>query len=139
MENAAKALLIAGGSLVAILLLSLFSYLYVRMNESTSKIYSTMAEVEVNEFNQQFWNYNGLKDLKIQDIVSVINLARDSTKQGKNVDVYIKFKNNALKTKITDESTENLIKTSLEKKYKCTSVVVNTSTKLVTEIHFEEM
>lgn len=131
MENAAKALLIAGGSLIAILLLSLLSYVFLRMNEGTTRIYDVMAETEINEFNQQFWNYNGIKNLTIQDVVSVINLARDSTKNGKTVDVLIDGKN------ITNTNTEELLKSNLDKTYICKSVVVNESTKLVKEICFE--
>ena len=134
MENAAKALLIAGGVLIAILLLTLFSYLYTRMGESTSRIYEQMAETEINEFNQQFWNYNGLKDLSIQDVASVINLAKNSQKNGITVGVYL----NSNSLPIDTLNIENLIKDNLEKKYKCEEVSVNTSTKYVNKIKFSE-
>ena len=42
MENASKALLIAGGVLIAILLLTLFSYLFRQMASSTSNIYENL-------------------------------------------------------------------------------------------------
>ena len=53
MENASKALLISAGVLIAILLLTLFSYLMRQMGDSTSGIYSTLSQHEITEFNQK--------------------------------------------------------------------------------------
>lgn len=84
MENAAKALLIAGGVLIAILLLTLFSYLYTKMGESTNDIYALMNQSEISEFNQKFLNYSGrginpnTTPLTVQDVATLINLAQDS-------------------------------------------------------------
>ena len=52
MENASKALIIAGGVLIAIFLLTLFTYLFSHMAESTSGIYSMLDQAEISEFNQ---------------------------------------------------------------------------------------
>jgi hypothetical protein len=59
MENASKALLIAAAVLIAILLLTLFSYLMTRMSENTARIHAIMEQSEIAEFNQQFFNYEG--------------------------------------------------------------------------------
>ena len=59
MENASKALLIAAGVLIAILILTLFSYLMRQMGSSTSGIYSKLSQREITEFNQKFLNYEG--------------------------------------------------------------------------------
>lgn len=78
MENASKALLIAGGVLLTILVLSLAAYLFKQMGSNSSEIYAQMRENEINEFNQQFFNYDGRNDLNIQDVVTIINLAKDN-------------------------------------------------------------
>lgn len=84
MENAAKALLIAGGVLIGILLLTLFSYLYRQMGESTNDIYELMNRSDITEFNQKFLNYSGrgidpnTSPLSIQEVATLINLAQDS-------------------------------------------------------------
>ena len=57
MENASKALLISGGVLIAILILTLFSYLFSKMAGSSSNIYAALEKHEKDEFNQQFINY----------------------------------------------------------------------------------
>lgn len=88
MENASKALLIAGGVLIAILLLTLFSYLFTQMASSTSSIYNSMSKHEIDEFNQQFLNYEGKKELTAQDVETLINLAEDARKN-KKIDVQI--------------------------------------------------
>lgn len=54
MENASKALLISAGVLIAILLLTLFSYLMRQMGGSTYGIYSKLSQREITEFNQKF-------------------------------------------------------------------------------------
>ena len=72
MENASKALLIAGGVLLLILVLSFATFLIVKIGAQTSEFYKEMDETEIYEFNQKFFNYEGNK-LNIQDVVSIIN------------------------------------------------------------------
>ena len=90
MENASKALLIAGGVLIAILILTLFAYLFGQMAENTSNIYNTIEQSEIAEFNQKFINYEGRgigelsdKPLTVQDVATLINLAQDNNKNPK--------------------------------------------------------
>ena len=77
MENASKALLIAAGVLLMILVFSFATILFRRMGSQSSEFYKDMSDTEIYEFNQQFFNYER-DDLKIQDVVSVINLAKDA-------------------------------------------------------------
>ena len=77
MENASKALLIAGGMLLLILVLSFATLLFRRMGAQSSDFYKDMSDTEIYEFNQKFFNYER-NDLKIQDVISVINLAKDT-------------------------------------------------------------
>ncbi len=81
MENASKALLIAGGMLLVIMVFSFATYLFGRIGSQTSEFYNEMTDTEIYEFNQQFFNYEG--DINIQDVVSIINLAKDSNERGK--------------------------------------------------------
>ena len=98
MENASKALLISAGVLIAILLLTLFSYLMRQMGDSASGIYSTLSQHEITEFNQKFLNYEkrGIKaigkdkegkniynPLTVQDLATLINLAKDANNNSK--------------------------------------------------------
>lgn len=78
MENVTKALLIAAGALLFILLFSLISYLFTQMGGDVSNIYADLTESDVTEYNQVFLNYDGRDDLTIQDVVSIINYALDN-------------------------------------------------------------
>ena len=134
MENASKALLISAGVLIAILLLTLFSYLMRQMGDSTYGIYSKLSQREITEFNQKFLNYEGRENLSIQDVITIVNLAIDSNKSVKipsTISVLVNDENwvNKNKTQIND-----LLKSNLDKQYKCLSVTINTATLLVKEV-----
>jgi len=88
MENASKALLIAGGVLIAMLVASLGVYFAKSFSEETARIYEQMESSKRTEFNQQFIAYDtaGEVRLSIQDVVSLINLAKDSNKKNELTD-----------------------------------------------------
>ena len=101
MENASKALLIAGAMLLLILVLTFSVYLVRRIGGQTSELYSDMEQSKIDEFNQKFFNYDGrgtkkdsegkwINPLTIQDVVSIINLAKDNNQNGrfKNLENY---------------------------------------------------
>lgn len=88
MENASKALLIAGGVLIAMLVASLGVYFARNFSDQTARIYEQMESSKRTEFNQQFMAYDsaGETTLSIQDVVSIINLAKDSNKKNELTD-----------------------------------------------------
>ena len=91
MENATKALLIAAGVLIGIMVMSLGVSLYVSLG---SYVDSTKEQLELNEiskFNTQFLKYNNtILDesgnevpsftLRIQDVVTAANIAYENNK-----------------------------------------------------------
>ena len=91
MENATRALLIAAGVLIGIMILSLGVSLYVSLG---SYVDSTKEQLELNEiskFNTQFLKYNNtILDesgnevpsftLRIQDVVTAANIAYENNK-----------------------------------------------------------
>lgn len=142
MENASKALLIAAGVLIAILILTLFSYLMRQMGSSTSGIYSKLSQREITEFNQKFLNYEGRENLSIQDVITIVNLAIDSNKNVKipsTISVLvrdeIRDENWVGKSK---EEINDLLKSNLDKQYICSSVTIDTSTLFVKEVKINQ-
>ena len=111
MENAAKALIIAGGTILAILVLSLFTYISMKMGTSTSRLYSKLEESDIAEFNQQFLNYDGKTDLTIQDVVTLINMSKDGN-NSKKIDASIQVSLNGVNW---TEKTEADIRSLLER------------------------
>ncbi len=133
MENASKALLISGGVLIAILILTLFSYLFSQMAGSSSNIYAALEKHEKDEFNQQFINYEGKKELKVQDVATLINLSKNSKDNSKfKTEVKIMVGS----TDVSSQESNDWLKdnVSSNKKYKCTSVHINSDTELVDKV-----
>lgn len=146
MENASKALIMAGGVLIAILLLTLFTYLFSQMSTSTSNIYKLIEKHEIDEFNQQFLNYEGrgiiakknaegvdeINYLTPQDVATLINLAQNSEKNSKfKVKVEITLNGNPISETSNKWLEEN---GSTENKYKCKSIHINSDTLLVDKV-----
>jgi len=74
MENASKALLIAGGVLLSILIVSIMLYMYTSIRNVSETETEVLKAEKLSEFNMQFESYN-LKSMYGTDIISVINQA----------------------------------------------------------------
>ena len=90
MENAAKALLIAGGVLIGMLILTVAVYFYRAMGANVTRIREDMDKVSIAEFNQVYLNYDnrgyggpGDKPLSSQDIATLINMVNDQNEHPK--------------------------------------------------------
>lgn len=81
MENASKALLIAGGVLLSILIISLGVYLFANFGGLTAQIGENVEESQISQFNSQFMTNVGKNNVTIYDIVSMANLATQNNKQ----------------------------------------------------------
>lgn len=77
MENASKALLIAGGVLIAVLIMGLLMYLWLSMGNLTSESEKKKAQEQLTAFNKQYESYQR-QLLRGNDIASVINKVRDN-------------------------------------------------------------
>lgn len=78
MENASKALLMAAGVLIGILILSLAVYLFATFGNTSAQLHQQKEEQQLNQFNTQFSSYVGKEGITIYDVVSVANLATES-------------------------------------------------------------
>lgn len=91
MENASKALIIAGEMLLGIMVLSLLVYFFSRAANFSHTYQSIKDDEEIAQFNSNFEKYmkTGVS-YNIRDIVTVINFARNyNSKQNLPAD-YIK-------------------------------------------------
>lgn len=78
MENASKALIIAGGMLIALMVASLFVYLFTVYGNNAKEMYSKIYENQKTEALNQYTKYEGSSENTIYDVVSVINKAQDN-------------------------------------------------------------
>ena len=79
MENASKALIIAGAILLAILIISLGIMIY---NQAAGVVNNnSMTEAEVNSFNQKFEQYigNNVRGSTVNALISAVNTNNMST------------------------------------------------------------
>lgn len=77
MENASKALFMAAGVLIGILILSLAVYLFISFGSTSAELHKQNAEQQIAQFNSQFTSYEG-KECTIYEVVSVAGLATDN-------------------------------------------------------------
>lgn len=135
MENASKALIIAGGVLIVILVLTLFAYINTKMGSGTHNLYSRLEDHDITEFNQKFLNYDGNKNLKIQDVVTLINTANNANKNNNiGAQVSVLVNNASYLDKSIDELNE-LLMNNADKTYTCNVTVTG---KIVSKVEITE-
>ncbi len=78
MENASKALIIAGGMLIALMVASLFVYLFTVYGNNAKEMYAKIYENQKTEALNEYTKYEGSNENTIYDVVSVINKAQDN-------------------------------------------------------------
>ena len=167
MENATRALIIVAGVFLAGMILGLGIYLYTSLGTYVSETSATMEKNALNAFNTQFFDYINEDtdgdgdvefDLRIQDIVTVANIAYENNKNydldsgasdGSTFYVQVHVKTSVggiiktLKNLEKDISTDSasLLQEHIGKKYECKSdwVKVSQITGRVYEVYFEEI
>ncbi len=124
MENAAKALLIAGGILIAIILISMFLMMYNRMT-SIKKTQEEKKEMEqLAAFNAQYEAF----DKKLMygvDVRTLVNKAEENNRNNPSETINVIFEPGT-EFKNTDDFNKN--------RYKCTSIKYSATTGKVSEI-----
>lgn len=118
MENATKALLIAATVLIAIIMVSIAVHLYSMHSSQAEEYSATISAVELEKFNSKFDVYVGRNDIKAQEIVSVVNLAKEYDYQ---IKIYVSGTILKFDTSYTQE---DFIKAKQNKLFSCT---LNTS------------
>ena len=118
MENATKALLIAATVLIAIIMVTIAVHLYSMYSNQAEEYSETITAVELEKFNSKFDVYIGRDDIKAQEIVSVVNLAKEYDYQ---IKIYVSGTILKFDTSYTQE---DFIKAKQNKLFSCT---LNTS------------
>lgn len=76
-QNLSRALLMAAGVLMSLLVLALAAYLYSSFAARVEDTKKQNEIISIQMYNAKFTSYDIRENLNIQDIVSVINLARE--------------------------------------------------------------
>ena len=132
MENAARALTMAAGVLIGIMIISIAVYLFTSLGNTSSEIYSKVEQTKIDKFNSQFLKYYRLDTCTAHDIVSIANLAKNSNKyyeleEGSEYNYYV---NVIVKDYIDSKGSKNKEEKHFEKLYdvKYTEFIENNST-----------
>lgn len=152
MENASKALLMAAGVLIGLMIITLGVFLYANFGGTSKQIHDQIETNQINNFNSQFTQYDG-KRVTIYDVVSMANLAKQNNDQygfnisdwkndGKNNYIAIIFKNknyesfdtNRYNDDIKDEL--NSITATTELPTYLTKVSISDATRRVYKVEF---
>ena len=147
MENATKAMLIAAGVLIGIMIISLGVALFAELDTYVESSYEQIRFNEQNSFNAKFTKYIR-NDLTIHDVITAANLANENNnsynateeERGNQSSLYVAVYLNgiAIESNIQDKTVDLL--TNNKKTYKCesTNVRYSENTGRVYEIYFEE-
>lgn len=140
MENASKALIIAGEILIAILVLSIAITLIMNVQSVPESYEATITTQEVEKANSYFTKNDGREDLSPQEVVSVINYAKElNNKYDEGIVIRVNGVNYTSNS-ITNDDLINLIKNNLQEKYKCAVNYNNmSSTGMIKEVKFTKM
>lgn len=156
MENATKALLIAGGTLIGIMILSLGMTLFAEMSSYVESSQATIRSNELNAFNTQFLKYyyadydtNASANLAIHDVITVANLAKENNtsynlteaSRGNKSIFYVAVYFGDDEEPIEDDNQQDLIQLLSDNNSKifiCDKVEISETTGRVYEIYFKE-
>lgn len=157
MENASNALIMAGGVLIAILILTLAVYLISSFGSQSAKMHLQIDEERLNNFNNQYASYLGKDKLTIYDVITVANMARENNKYYEVSDpselMYISVELNLTKIEgYSDSQFQDLLEKDRNdindingideqkvlKNYDCIDVKYNPDTGRVNKVIFQE-
>lgn len=160
MENASKALIMAAGVLIGILILSLAVYLFANFGAASAEIHRENDASRINQFNTQFTQYEGKSNITIYDVVTVANLAKNNNEEyeltsstDNNFYVTVNLKGTSTRNnleKMTDAQLQQLLRNEIQvdttddegstyqtlPTYTC-KVTINSNTERVSTVVFE--
>lgn len=129
MENASKALLMAGGVLIAIIIISLLVKTYGNIGTFQKQQISVEEAERIEEYNKEYTKYLN-QYVYGTEVITVINKSiNDSQKMGFNIYVYV---DNVQVGSEYINTTENL----KNKAFKCTSIEYEQNAGRVNKICF---
>ena len=134
MENASKALLIAGGVLITLMVVSLGVYLFTDFSTTASNINRQNADRQLTSFNTQYTVYVGRTNITGYELVSVINMAANNNSEYDDVNNYeeaykvdVTVDGSSVVDKSLDQLEEDYIIDKQSTTYKCTGVDYNSA------------
>lgn len=151
MENASKALIMAAGILIGILIISLGVFLFVNFASTSTTLHAQIKQEQIDQFNAQFTSYEAKDDNTIYDILTLVNLAKNNnnyyelekSEEG-NYYITISKTNNSNLEKLSENQLNILLKEDVSRQtegklpmYTC-QVEISQITGIVNSVRFTE-
>lgn len=101
MENATKALIMAAGILIGIIVLSIFAYEFIVIADTGEAYGKEIRQQEIAKFNSQFesyaYEYDGKpRELKAQEVVTLLYLVYDWNQNNESDNVNVSITNSLI-------------------------------------------
>ena len=125
MENTTKALMMAAGVLIGIIILSLTVYLVNSIQGFSTNYNSSLELQQLEQFNTNFTVFEGRNNISFHEIMTLVNLAKEFNKTNnldKNdsqyIHVYAKYKSSSPVDLTTEDNLDQYLDgTYIEDKY----------------------
>lgn len=130
MENASKALIIAGTTLISVMVLGIIVFLINKFSIISDTYTSKLDTVELKKYNSNFEVYINRDDITAQEIVTLVNLSQE-----KNNETKVFFGNQDCTNNWDEVNKNEFLKNNITNFFKYKEIKYNTTNK-VTEIHF---
>lgn len=139
MENASKALILAGGILIGILIISLGVYIINISTSFSEKYDDRIVENEINTHNNKFLIY--AKDITPQEMVSLYNLVKENNNKYIDRKVVLKIDGTDANFDMIEimqgaTITETGEQIKVEAPYKLTKVLYNETTRFIKQMEY---
>ena len=141
MENASKALIMAGGVLIGILIISLAVYLFTDFGSTSAQINAQNSQKQITEFNSKFTAYEGNDNITIYDIITLAGYAKENNEYYKDAEdekIDVKIGNETCLNSTSQELINKYVSNEKLKKFMCSGIKYNKRGK-VKSITFKEV
>ena len=137
MENASKALVIAAGVLLGIMVLSMGVLLRVTLQGTADTYIATLDANEIKKYNSNFTVFEGREDITPQEIVTVISFARETNRGTKVIiEQYDSDIVNTWNTNDFESAKAEFLQVNVTNKWTYTCTGIEAPNGLVTTISF---
>ena len=134
MENASKALLMAGGILIAIIVITIGVVLFVNYKNIGASYEQQIKTAEIQKYNSNFTKFEGRDNITIYEIISIAKFAKEN--ENREIETKIKLENEYITP--SKEMIVTYAKEYSEKRYKVYKIIYDENYGIITEIHFVE-
>ena len=94
MENASKALIIAGGMLIGVIIATIFAYELMHMFRNEQVYNEEQAKIKIAQFNLEFERFRKRSEITAQDIITIVGYVQEWNDVA-TIDEKIEIKTNA--------------------------------------------